>query len=102
MADEKIQPKCMNGGGAKAAAYSSLGWMMPCCWIDPRSKITKGRNNTGWESEVFQAMFTEELKVENVDCVEDIVYSKAWQDFATALIEDPHSCPTKCWQKCSL
>ena len=31
-----LKPKCIKDHRPKGVGYSSLGWLIPCCWMDNR------------------------------------------------------------------
>ena len=109
----KTFPKGKADSGAeliKGIAYSSLGWLIPCCWVDPRLKkdfVDDGNIITDRKYDIrkypkYADLFTEELKLKNVEKVEDILYSKAWNDFADALLNHPNECPPECHTHCGV
>ena len=80
----KTFPKGKADSGAeliKGIAYSSLGWLIPCCWVDPRLKkdfVDDGNIITDRKYDIrkypkYADLFTEELKLKNVEKVEDIL-----------------------------
>jgi len=85
----KIKPKCYEG--KQALAYTAQGYMLPCCWCDV--KIAEP-----WFHE--NGFFEEQLKVENLDSVEDIFFSEAWQTFYRNIESNSEeSCPI-CFYRC--
>lgn len=93
-----LNPKCIKENRPKGVGYSSMGWLIPCCWTDPRHGDLK---HTGlMDNPLFSALFTEELKVENVDKIEDIIYSEPWKEFGKALLNEPEKCPAECHKYC--
>lgn len=74
-----LKPRCL--GKNKVVGHSAGGWICPCCWTDPNTKpIT---------NETLDALFTEELKIENNDTIEDILNSEQWFDFV-AMLKGPY------------
>lgn len=97
----KLEPRCLpeyfkkqkeNEISYMGIAYTSTGYLMPCCWLDDDVTLVKEYQKLG--------LHDEELKLSNNKCVEDIVYSKQWQNFTRILTEEPHNAPTRCKQKC--
>jgi|TARA_B110000858_G_C17569158_1_gene366033 hypothetical protein len=85
---KNFQPKCLadDDTAMKQLGYSATGHILPCCWCD--------NGDPG-----FEAMLTEELKIENNDNIEDIFKSKVWQTFAKKLDIGkglPHTCMRYC------
>ena len=99
----KLEPRCFperfkgqketsDAMNTMGIAYTSTGYLMPCCWLDDDIRHIKEYENLG--------LHDEELKLANNKSVEDIVYSEQWQNFTRILAEEPHNAPTKCKQKC--
>ena len=117
---KKLAPKCLRSaygekyaqGRApqKGVAYSSLGWVIPCCWVDPRGEkdfvddgnLVKTKTYDVHKYPKYTALFTEELKLKNVDKIEDILFSKAWNEFEDALLNHPEECPPPCHTHCGI
>ena len=112
----EIRPRCMGHkpynakkGSLKRVGYSSLGWLMPCRWIDPRNmldlsetKMFRGHNKNLKKHELYVNMFKEELKLSNVESVEEIVLSTEWREFFEALLHDTEKVPEHCHQYCGV
>lgn len=81
---KKINPKCLNG--ENSPAYTTRGYVLPCCWCD--SPMVRPLLE-------LHGMYEEELKVENVEKIEDIILSDQWQDFYRNLDSFP-LCQYKC------
>ena len=65
-------------------AYTATGYILPCCFCDT--------GNKDWKKEFeFYGLWSEHLKVENVEAIEDILTSDEWYDFHKVLIENPSS-----------
>ena len=103
----KIHPRCMRKG--KDVGYSSLGWLMPCCWIDPRNMIDLAETKTASDKnkdlkkcKLYANMFKEELKLSNVESVEEIVLSTEWHEFFEALLHDTERVPERCHSYCGV
>lgn len=87
----KFEPKCMSG--RKVFAHSAEGWLLPCSWVDPNQNIPN--------EELTSNLFKEELKLENVDSIEDILFSDEWVEFIKVLEEgDIDKIPSPCKKYC--
>lgn len=76
-------------------AYTSNGYMLPCCFCDT------GREN--WKDEFkYYGLWDEHLKVENVENIETILQSDEWYNFHKTLIEEPELAPSICKWKCGI
>lgn len=101
--NNKILPKChpywkigdeiTDNRQLAPIAYTAQGYLLPCCFCD--TQITK-------ETEQYAkfGLFNQNLKVENVDDIEDILTSSEWQNFHETLLKDPQSAPAKCKHTC--
>ena len=117
---KKLAPKCIRSpygekyaqgrSAQKGVAYSSLGWLIPCCWVDPRGEkdfvddgnLVRTKTYDVRKYPKYTALFTEELKLKNVDKIEDILFSKAWNEFEDALLNHPEECPPACHTHCGI
>lgn len=101
----KLYPKChpywnvdgeeIRNPSIKPVAYTAQGYMLPCCWCD-HSK--PDRKEHIWTF----GLFDEQLKVENVDDIEqEILRSPEWYHFHETLVQNPQSAPSICKEKCS-
>ena len=75
----KLMPRCMFKNKAKSqqAAVSNRGHLIPCCWLDNANTLN-------------HPIMKELLKVSKINEVEDIeqiVFSKEWQEFEKNLRE---------------
>ena len=78
----KIEPRCLTFNPKsyhKPAAYTSDGFMLPCCWLDDP------KNDFGVE---YFGLKDEHLRVRNVDKLEDIFKSEEWDHFFWTLLHD--------------
>lgn len=68
--NENFRPSCIHDN--KEPAYSSTGYILPCCWCD-----------TGFllQDEDFSSIVQDKFKLDNVNKVSDIMESKEWKDF---------------------
>lgn len=97
---KSLKPKCIKNNRPKGVGYSSLGWLIPCCWVDPRRSELDTFHIM--DNPLFAAMFTEELKLSNVEKIEEIVYSEPWKNFGRALLHEPEKCPAECHKYCGV
>lgn len=91
----KIKPKCLNflDSKNKGAAYTSDGYMLPCCWMDDppvHPYITRA------------GLKDPELAVANNKNLEDIFSSEQWEQFFTTLIHNPENASYMCKKKCGV
>jgi len=89
-----LKPKCAKG---KSFALNAEGYLLPCCWTDPLRKLKSDYNGS---MAGMDDLFKEELKIENVDTIEDIIMSIEWLDFFNGLIKET-SVPKICTRYCS-
>jgi hypothetical protein len=98
----KIIPRCLSflftdrndqGERSKGAAYTSDGYMLPCCWLDdpPVYRYVKACG-----------LKDEELALANNDKLEDIFTSDQWESFFRTLLWDPDNAPYMCKKKCGV
>ena len=96
----KIQPRCLSflfsesspyNDISKGAAYTSDGYMLPCCWLDdpPVYRYIKACG-----------LKDPELAVANNKCLEDIYTSEQWENFFQTLLYQPDLAPYMCKKKC--
>ena len=85
----KLQPRCMVG--TRSPAYVNTGHISPCCWVDGISTQ---------KEDGYKALFTNDMKLENLNRVEEVFSSEAWIDFFLMLKTDPQSAPNICWKHC--
>ena len=100
----KIRPRC--GRPNKSVGYSSLGYLMPCCWLDPRNMMDLEnrslRNKQLKDHKLYKNLFKEELKLSNVKSVEEIILSDEWREFYEALSYDTEKAPELCHRYCGV
>ena len=70
--------------------YSGTGHLLPCCWCVS--------NNEWFEKNGF---YEDNLKLENVQSVDDILFSKTWIEFHQRIESNnpPPICRAKCGTK---
>ena len=66
----KLQPRCMVG--TRSPAYVNTGHISPCCWVDGISTQ---------KEDGYKALFTNDMKLENLNSVDEVFSSEAWIDF---------------------
>jgi len=91
----KIDPKCLkfNTTENKGAAYTSDGFMLPCCWMDDppvHAYITK----CGLKDPA--------LAVANHTTLDTIFTSDQWENFFTILLIEPEKASYMCKKKCGV
>ena len=74
-------------------AYTSDGYMLPCCWCDAPS--TRG-------DMIAAGLYDESLKLSNNTSVENILLSSAWGNFISTMLHDPVAAATCCREKCGV
>lgn len=89
----KLIPKCIESN--KSFGHSAGGWLLPCCWLDPNQEVLKTNDVN------INALFTDDLKLENVDSIEEILFSDAWLNFNEVLLGPYENVPKICKLNCS-
>ena len=91
----KIEPKCLAVGARdnKGAAYTSDGYMLPCCWLDD-PPVYRHVKACGLKDE--------ELLLSNNDKLEDIFTSDRWENFFQMLLTTPEKASYMCKKKCGI
>jgi|TARA_B110000503_G_scaffold22141_1_gene33987 hypothetical protein len=91
----KIVPKCLafNTRDNKGAAYTSDGFMLPCCWMDD-PPVYRHVKACGLKDE--------ELLLSNNERLEDIFTSDQWENFFQTLLNDPKNASYMCKKKCGV
>jgi hypothetical protein len=90
----EIKPRCLTfepKSYHKPAAYTSDGFMLPCCWLDDP------KNDYGVE---YFGMKDDHLRVKNVDSLNDIYTSEEWDHFFDTLLNNPERAMRHCQYKC--
>ena len=67
---ENFVPNCIHNN--KEPAYSSTGYILPCCWCDTAFIL---------DDEDFNSILQDKFKLDNVQSVSEIVESEEWKDF---------------------
>ena len=91
----KIEPKCLAfySRDNKGAAYTSDGFMLPCCWMDD-PPVYRHVKACGLKDP--------ELALENNNRLEDIFTSDQWENFFQTLLNDPNNASYMCKKKCGV
>jgi hypothetical protein len=91
----KIEPKCLAFGKQenKGAAYTSDGFMLPCCWMDD-PPVYRYVKECGLKDQ--------ELALANNTCLEDIFTSNQWEQFFQTLLNEPEKASYMCKKKCGI
>jgi len=90
----KIKPRCLTfepKAYHKPAAYTSDGFMLPCCWLDDP------KNDFGVE---YFGLKDDHLRVKNVDSLEEIFKSDEWDHFFDTLLNNQGQAMKHCKYKC--
>jgi len=95
----KLYPRCMpyfpdgskNKDYPKGAAYTSAGFMLPCCWCD--NEYQKDFEEMGF--------FDSDMHISNHESLETIYSSEPFNKFFTSFFFDIDQVPTVCRLKCS-
>jgi hypothetical protein len=90
----KIKPRCLTFNPKsyhKPAAYTSDGFMLPCCWLDDP------KNDFGVE---YFGLKDDHLRVKNVDSLEEIFKSDEWDHFFDTLLNNQGQAMKHCKYKC--
>ena len=89
-----LEPKCLSSG--KGYGYSAAGYLIPCCWLDPADA-----NDLQKHLQVRNIFYREELKLSNVETIDDIINSYSWKKFYNTLINDQENALDICKKYCS-
>lgn len=91
----KIEPKCLkfDSRDNKGAAYTSDGFMLPCCWLDD-PPVYRYVKQCGLKDE--------ELLLSNNRRLEDIFTSDQWENFFQTLLNNPKNASYMCKKKCGI
>jgi|TARA_B110000459_G_scaffold187864_1_gene220574 hypothetical protein len=89
-----IKPRCLTfepKAYHKPAAYTSDGFMLPCCWLDDP------KNDFGVE---YFGLKDEHLRVNKAESIEAIFKSEEWDHFFHTLLHDQKHAMKHCKYKC--
>ena len=67
---ENFRPSCIYDN--KEPAYSSTGYILPCCWCDTGVIL---------EDEDFASIVQEKFRLDQAQSIKEIVESKEWKEF---------------------
>lgn len=70
-----LNPRCMQRAMINSLKFMSNGYIAPCCWLTDKNSVSE-----------HLGIYDEELKLKNVDTVEEILLSDQWDDFINKLI----------------
>ncbi len=87
--ESQLIPKCLSGN--RSPAYVNTGHLSPCCWVD---------GDDVQILDYYKELFTDKMKLENHEQVEDIVLSDEWNIFFKKLIDKPEEAHDICWKHC--
>jgi len=75
----KLKPRCMvkSRTGQQQAAVSNRGHLIPCCWLDEKQTM---------DHPIMQELL-KVSKISEVENIEQILFSKEWQEFEKDLRE---------------
>ena len=83
------EPLCITKPKGKYVGHSATGHLLPCCWCENQ------------KDEEFKPLYKENLKIKNVDGIDEILLSDEWKYFAGLLSNDPvKNAPKTCWKYC--
>jgi hypothetical protein len=75
----------------KGYATNANGFALPCCWCD----------SVAFRPDFARyGFFDSDLHMDNVDTIEDIMISPAWQDWLNDITHNPNNAPRVCQVKC--
>lgn len=77
----------------KGIAYTSNGYLLPCCWCDAPS--------TKKDIEAF-GFYNESFKLSNNESVDNIIHSDVWKKFINIIMHQPADAPKCCQEKCGI
>ena len=88
-----FKPRCLQPN-PKDFGHSAQGFLIPCCWMDRHDLPTETMNET------HEALFSDHLHLSKADSIDEVLFSKEWQDFYKS-IEQYETAPPRCQRKCS-
>jgi hypothetical protein len=86
--DQKHTNRIDNG-----IAYTSDGYLLPCCWCDAPS-TRKDITDLGF--------YDESLKLSKNESIEDIISTDVWGKFINIIMHQPDKAPKCCREKCGV
>lgn len=97
----RIKPKCwpVNENGERddslarmPPAFSANGYFFPCCWMEKTEYVEKNIHN----------LFDEELKITNIESVDEVFNSEQWKKFYMTMLFDPNNICDVCKIMCGV
>jgi len=90
MKNKKFVPKCIHKN--RQMAFTSTGFLVPCCWID--SPV--GRNDP-----VLSKFYESKWHIDNNDSIEDILNGDLYKEWWHMLKNNPSNAPNYCKYYCT-
>jgi hypothetical protein len=90
-------PVCVTSS-EKGFGTSAKGFLTPCCWVD--FSFYKDLDTLKRIDPKMAELFNDHLKIENNDCIEDIILSDEWIKFHNDLLSGPENAPDTCKKYC--
>ena len=81
------KPQCLSKENATDVGHSPLGFLTPCCY----TCVNSPEKHKG-----ISQLYAEHLKIDNVDSVEEIIFSEEWLEFFDMLENRTEDCPDIC------
>lgn len=85
------KPQCLLKENATDVGHSPLGFLTPCCY----TCINSPEKHKG-----ISQLYAENLKIDNVESVEEIIFSEEWLEFFNMLENRPEDWPDICIKIC--
>tara|TARA_Y100000034_G_C6511761_1_gene219936 strand:+ start:106 stop:375 length:270 start_codon:yes stop_codon:yes gene_type:complete len=85
------KPKCLEKGCS--LSYHPSGYILPCCY----TRVNDGSN---FRHGIISTLYKEELKIDNVDSIEEIIFSDEWRDFFDIIENKQDEWPAICLKVC--
>ena len=76
----------------KGIAYTSDGFILPCCWCD----------RLGETDFVVRGFKNNELRLKNHNSIDDVITSDVWKNFINTILHKPENAPQVCRKKCGV
>lgn len=92
MNDRVWNPICISKN--REFGSSCMGFITPCCWIDPISW------QNGISDPLIANLFTEELRIDNNESIDDIILSDEWISFFKSVYNGPDTASNVCKRFC--
>jgi len=85
------KPQCLLKENPTDVGHSPLGFLTPCCY----TCVNSPEKHKG-----ISQLYAEHLKIDNVDSVEEIIFSEEWFEFFDMLNDRPDDWPDICIKIC--